>query len=326
MRLTLLILSVLSIAAVSKAAPIPAEPETFDFATDRFTLARVAEFLIDKGAAEAVIAKRYGKPNIAALKASTTCLKREDALVLAGYESALIAKDAEDWRSQRGAADNAFDRFMKTRAAILSGAASPYPEFEPAAEAVAQSTAAKKTEAQELFARKARDLIWRVALVAGRPKAYAEGLGGPGRLWLNARLTAYGCAGDAENAAWLKTALASLNWFDIRHWGKEADAAAWLIAEHADGDIELQLLALDRMGKLAVTRDSNPANFAFLWDRVALAQGRPQRYGTQMRCIGKVWSPITPLEEPEKLDERRSWVGLQPEVLFQRAGAKVCGG
>ncbi|MFX8895313.1 DUF6624 domain-containing protein, partial [Acinetobacter baumannii] len=79
-------------------------------------------------------------------------------------------------------------------------------------------------------------------------------------------------------------------------------------------------------GKLAVSRNSNPANFAFLWDRVALAQGRPQRYGTQMRCVGKVWSPITPLEEPAKLDERRSWVGLQPEALYQRAGARVCGG
>lgn len=313
-------------AAAARAAPIPADPATFDFADDRFTPAKVAEFLLNKAGAEAEIARRHGKPGIAALRASTTCLKTADALVLAGYDSALIARDADEWRTQRAAADNAFDRFQKARGAILSGAPSPYPEFEPAALAVAQSLAATQPEARELFARKARDLVWREALVAGRPKAYAEGLGAPGRVWLNARLTAFGCAGDAENAAWLKSALASINWFDIKSWGKDADAAAWLIAEHADGDPELQLLALDRMGKLAVSRNSNPANFAFLWDRVALAQGRPQRYGTQMRCVGKVWSPITPLEEPAKLDERRSWVGLQPEALYQRAGAKVCGG
>ncbi|MFV4733669.1 DUF6624 domain-containing protein, partial [Mycobacterium tuberculosis] len=131
---------------------------------------------------------------------------------------------------------------------------------------------------------------------------------------------------EAENSAWLKATLATLNWFNVKTYGKDADAAAWSIAQHADADPALQGVVLERMGQLALTKDSNPANFAYLWDRVALRDGRPQRYGTQMRCIGKAWSPISPLEEPAKLDERRRWVGLAPEAQYQRSGAKICGG
>ena len=170
------------------------------------------------------------------------------------------------------------------------------------------------------------DQLWRHAVVFATPKAYAEGVGKAGLIWLNARLTVEGCATDADNMAWLKATLTRIPWFDIKTYGVDADAAAWLLAEHADADPTLQVQVLERMGQLALTKQSNPANFAFLWDRVALNSGRPQRYGTQMRCVGKVWTPITPLEEPTKLDERRGWVNLAPQATVARNGAKFCGG
>jgi hypothetical protein len=339
MRLALILIAAISVAgAAPAAAPVATESTavalangqidamTHDFASDRFSPTRVVNFLGDKAAAEQAIAKAHGKPSIADVRAARLCLKPSEGMTLAGYESALVASNAAAWAGERDAANAAFDRFLKTRDAVLAGDPAPYPEFKPAADAVADAREATAPEVHDLFQRKARDLIWRAGIVYGVPKAYAEGVGKAGAIWLNARIATLGCDSDAENAAWLKSTLQTLTWFDIKTYGKDADAAAWLIAQHADADPDLQGLALERMGRLALVRQSNPANFAFLWDRVALAQGRPQRYGTQMRCIGKLWSPVTPIEEVAQLDTRRSWVGLGPFAGVQRTGAKVCGG
>ena len=60
--------------------------------------------------------------------------------------------------------------------------------------------------------------------------------------------------------------------------------------------------------------------------RVALHAGRPQRYGTQMRCIAGGWRPVPPVEEPAQLNTRRGWVGLAPIAAAEKAGARLCGG
>lgn len=49
----------------------------------------------------------------------------------------------------------------------------------------------------------------------------------------------------------------------------------------------------------------------YLWDRVALADKRLQRYGTQGQCTGGIWTPKE-VEDPEHLDERRKALGMEP--------------
>lgn len=301
-------------------------PMTHDFGTDRYAPGQTPFFLADKAAAEAAVAKAHGKANLGEVRTAHLCLSQSEAMTLAGYDSALIAPDAQAWAEAKAAADAAYDRFTAARTAVLAGEPAPYPEFAPDASAITASAKATAPEAKALFQRKAMDGLWRHALVYAAPRAYAGDLGKAGAVWLNARLTLDGCAVDADNAAWLRGALAKVAWFDIKTYGKDADAAAWLLAEHADADPVLQATVLDRMGQLAINRQSNPANFAFLWDHVALNTGRPQRYGTQLRCVGKAMAPVPPVEDPAKLDERRGWVGLAPMAIVAQQGAKTCGG
>jgi len=51
---------------------------------------------------------------------------------------------------------------------------------------------------------------------------------------------------------------------------------------------------------------------AYLTDRVAVAAGKEQTYGTQVGCGPDGAGPRTPIAEPETVDERRAAAGLAP--------------
>ena len=67
---------------------------------------------------------------------------------------------------------------------------------------------------------------------------------------------------------------------------------------------------------LAARQETQPKSYAYLHDRVAVAQGRPQRYGAQGRCTGPgTWEPAE-VESPDELDARRASRGLPPESEY----------
>ena len=69
------------------------------------------------------------------------------------------------------------------------------------------------------------------------------------------------------------------------------------------------------------TGDTDPENFAYLVDRVAVRAGRPQRFGTQVECVHGRW--IAPeIEARETLDERRDRVNL---VAYDIQVARMAG-
>jgi hypothetical protein len=53
--------------------------------------------------------------------------------------------------------------------------------------------------------------------------------------------------------------------------------------------------------------DADAGELAYLTDRVRVARGEPQLYGTQFGRCGP-----HPIEDPDALDERRGAVGLEP--------------
>ena len=302
------------------------DPTAFDFGALRYAPGQTLPFLAAETGAQLAIAKAHGKPNWQAVITGRVCLTPAERMTVAGFDSALLAPDPARWATEKAAAEAAYARYAAARDAVVAGQPSPYPEFKPDEAAIAVAARAKQPELQALYRHATEDQIWRHAIVFGAPKAYADGVDKAGAIWLNARLTDDGCAIDAAGALWLKQTLDTILWFDIKTYGKDADKAAWLIAEHADANPDIQLLALERMGASVVDHQSNAANFAYLWDRVALNTGRPQRYGTQMHCAAGAWTPISPIEDLSKLDERRRGAGLAPEADYARSGAKVCGG
>ena len=341
MRAIITFLAALFVAASAVAAPPtlltgPAlgtalangnvDPVTVDFGTLRYAPGQTMGFLSAQSVAQSSIAKTYGKASIRELAASHVCLTAQQGEALAGFDSALLSKSAEDWRAQKIAADEALSRYDAAKTAVLEGSPAPYPEFQPSTGAVALAKTAAKPELHALFIHDAQDQVWRRGLMGSAPKAYAGDLGPVSKLLVNARLQAEGCAVEAANAAWLDTTLDTVPWFTIDIYGKAADDAATDIVRHADANPALQLKVLNRLGPLALAKRTDPKAFAALWDKVALETGRPQRYGTQMRCVGKVWTARTPLEDATALDQRRSWVGLPPMRVYAASAAAVCGG
>lgn len=93
--------------------------------------------------------------------------------------------------------------------------------------------------------------------------------------------------------------------------GEDGASAAWLIAQHSDLDPRFQAQALELMRAAVDEGQADPTELAYLEDRVALNQGGPQTYGTQVGCVDGRAEPAD-LADPETVDERRAALGLQP--------------
>jgi hypothetical protein len=120
------------------------------------------------------------------------------------------------------------------------------------------------------------------------------------------------CRSDWDNVIYLKKMLAKRGWPTLSRDGEETGTNAWLIAQHADDDRDFQAYALGLMEKLLPAGEVNGRRYALLYDRVALARGGPQRYGSQFTQSDAGCLAPQPLENPEAVDDRRRAVGLPP--------------
>jgi hypothetical protein len=94
--------------------------------------------------------------------------------------------------------------------------------------------------------------------------------------------------------------------------GEEASRAAWLIAQHADRQLDIQRRALKLMEQATPAGSAGTRELAFLRDRTLVNEGREQIYGTQIAGV-KNGAPVPwPCEDPERTDERRAEVGIEP--------------
>jgi hypothetical protein len=93
--------------------------------------------------------------------------------------------------------------------------------------------------------------------------------------------------------------------------GKDGVDAFWLLVQHADADREFQEEMLQVITPRAKSGEIDGSKFALLTDRVLLAKGKPQRYGTQARLDdGKYRIGI--VEDEPQLEARRRAMGLMP--------------
>lgn len=129
---------------------------------------------------------------------------------------------------------------------------------------------------------------------------------------------------DEANLIVFKALLARWGWFPQKSWGKEADFQGWLLVQHADNDLPFQKKVLALLEPLVKSGESDPSNFAYLYDRVAVNDRRLQRYGTQGFCTGPgKWTP-RPIEDPGHVDERRSAMGLPPLAEYIASFGDLC--
>jgi hypothetical protein len=117
---------------------------------------------------------------------------------------------------------------------------------------------------------------------------------------------------DYVRAERLKAIIAEFGWPTVDLVGTDGAQAAWVIAQHADHDVDFQREAVELMRVAAEAGQADMSEYAYLVDRVAVNSGEPQTYGSQIRCRNGVPDPATPLAEPSRIDEIRASVGLGP--------------
>jgi hypothetical protein len=114
---------------------------------------------------------------------------------------------------------------------------------------------------------------------------------------------------DAANVTWLRDVVARVGWPGRSMVGEKGAHAAWLLAQHADRDPAFQRRCLDLMTDAAGRGEATLAELAYLTDRVLLAEGHQQEYGTQMTGRKEGWMPRR-LRDPEQVDTRRAAMSL----------------
>ncbi|MDT4967134.1 MAG: hypothetical protein QOJ64_1871 [Acidobacteriota bacterium] len=117
---------------------------------------------------------------------------------------------------------------------------------------------------------------------------------------------------DSRNMARLEEIIKGHGWPGKSLVGEEAAKAAFLILQHSDFARQQKYLPMLKVA--AKSGEARPADAAMLEDRVLVRQGKPQLYGTQLHSGpdtgGKL--VLSPIEDEEHVDERRSAVGLMP--------------
>lgn len=113
---------------------------------------------------------------------------------------------------------------------------------------------------------------------------------------------------DRDNTRWLREVVTAQGWPARSMVGDDGAIAAWLLVQHADRDLAFQRVCLDLMVALPES-EAVPRNVAYLTDRVLLAEGESQVYGTQMQLVDGRYRPMS-LRDPDTVDERRAAAGL----------------
>ncbi len=130
--------------------------------------------------------------------------------------------------------------------------------------------------------------------------------------------------GDRARTARLLEIAAEVGWPTIALVGKDGEDAAWAIAQHSDLDPEPQAYFLEWLTAAVDAGEASPGNLAYLFDRVAVANGDPQRYGTQVGCTPGGVEPATPIEDEAGLEQRRADAGLDPYADYVAEMTTIC--
>lgn len=117
---------------------------------------------------------------------------------------------------------------------------------------------------------------------------------------------------DKSNTKRLQSIIKELGrWPGTDLVGAAGADAAWLLAQHADQAPERQEFFLEKLLIAVENGQAPPKHYAYLVDRVRLKKGEPQLYGTQFDVVDGDLQ-LKPVEDPQRLDERREEMGLEP--------------
>jgi len=120
---------------------------------------------------------------------------------------------------------------------------------------------------------------------------------------------------DRANLAAVMAMRPREGWFTVSRYGPEASEAAFHIVQHGDSATRQRLLP--DLASAAAQGDIDGEDFATMYDRVQTGLGKPQRYGTQFRCVDHRPVPY-PLEDEARIEAFRAPLNFK-ETFAERA-------
>lgn len=105
--------------------------------------------------------------------------------------------------------------------------------------------------------------------------------------------------------------------------GEDAASEFWLLVQHQDTHLDFQKRVLRDMKRAADEGEASKVNYAYLYDRVMVNEGKPQHWGTQITCKnGK--TVLDPVDNPAGLAQRREELQLMPLDKYLEMLAPHC--
>lgn len=138
---------------------------------------------------------------------------------------------------------------------------------------------------------------------------------------VRAELTAAGALNDTyhpkleevhrANASRLRQMIAVFGWPGVALVGEKGAKAAWRIALHSITEPAFMRLCRDHIDRASQAGDAPRWQFAIIDDRIRVYEGKPQRYGTQLRYGPSGLEPH-PIENEGRVNSMRMQAGLPP--------------
>lgn len=114
---------------------------------------------------------------------------------------------------------------------------------------------------------------------------------------------------DNENQTALLEMLPPEGWFYKSVYGEGPANTAFLIIQHSNVDLWRRFVPV--LEPLVATGEVDGQDYGLMYDRLAINEGRPQRYGSQMICkAGRFVIDYGNLEDPANADARRAAMGF----------------
>ncbi len=113
-----------------------------------------------------------------------------------------------------------------------------------------------------------------------------------------------------RNANTLNGIIDTIGYPTIEIVGEEASEAAWLIIQHSIGQPGFMKKCAKLLENAVKENKANPKNLAYLTDRIAVYEGKPQRYGTSFDWDENGELSPNPFDDLTKVNQRRKSIGL----------------
>jgi len=126
-----------------------------------------------------------------------------------------------------------------------------------------------------------------------------------------------------ENARELNLIMEKIGFPTFDKVGEQASSAAWLIIQHSIGQPDFMRKAARLLEIAVAEKKADKKSLAYLTDRIAVFEGRPQLYGTQFDWNKNGEMSPSRYDDLLKVNERRKAIGLnelekQVEIMQER--------